>query len=130
MTPRRDVLILDVEDTIDEVREVYLPLSRLLSLYAGATRRIGADTSAFLHETDSTTPFVVGVAGSVAVGKSTIARDVLLANVPMVLRKEIYALAALAGARARTGLDQAASSAASRHAAKLSPVSLCFFSSS
>lgn len=59
---------------IDEVREVYLPLSRLLSLYAGATRRIGADTSAFLHETDSTTPFVVGVAGSVAVGKSTIAR--------------------------------------------------------
>lgn len=59
---------------LDEVREVYLPLSRLLSLYAGATRRIGADTSAFLHETDSTTPFVVGVAGSVAVGKSTIAR--------------------------------------------------------
>ena len=59
---------------LDEVREVYLPLSRLLSLYAGATRRIGADTSAFLQENDSTTPFVVGVAGSVAVGKSTIAR--------------------------------------------------------
>lgn len=59
---------------LDEVREVYLPLSRLLSLYASSTRRIGGDTSAFLHEPDSTTPFVVGVAGSVAVGKSTIAR--------------------------------------------------------
>jgi type I pantothenate kinase len=57
-----------------EVAEVYLPLSRLLSLYAETTKRLGADTSAFLGETDSTTPFVVGVAGSVAVGKSTIAR--------------------------------------------------------
>jgi type I pantothenate kinase len=57
-----------------EVAEVYLPLSRLLSLYAEDTKRLGADTSAFLGEPDSTTPFVVGVAGSVAVGKSTIAR--------------------------------------------------------
>ena len=38
------------------------------------TKRLGADTSAFLGEPDTTTPFVVGVAGSVAVGKSTIAR--------------------------------------------------------
>jgi type I pantothenate kinase len=53
---------------------VYLPLSRLLSLYAAATKRLGADTSRFLQETDTTTPFVIGVAGSVAVGKSTIAR--------------------------------------------------------
>jgi type I pantothenate kinase len=57
-----------------EVAEVYLPLSRLLSLYAEDTKRLGAQTSAFLGEADSTTPFVVGVAGSVAVGKSTIAR--------------------------------------------------------
>ncbi|MGZ0711670.1 type I pantothenate kinase (plasmid) [Coraliomargarita sp. W4R53] len=57
-----------------EVSEVYLPLSRLLSLYAETTKRLGAETSAFLSEPDSTTPFVVGVAGSVAVGKSTIAR--------------------------------------------------------
>lgn len=59
---------------IDEVRQVYLPLSRLLSLYATATKRLGAQTSGFLREDDTTTPFVVGVAGSVAVGKSTIAR--------------------------------------------------------
>ena len=60
--------------SLDEVREVYLPLSRLLSHYATATKRLGAATSQFLQEEDSTTPFVVGVAGSVAVGKSTIAR--------------------------------------------------------
>ena len=59
---------------LDEVREVYMPLSRLLSLYASSIRRLGAATSEFLQEDDSTTPFVVGVAGSVAVGKSTIAR--------------------------------------------------------
>ncbi|MGO1798471.1 MAG: type I pantothenate kinase, partial [Microbacterium gubbeenense] len=65
-----------IGDRLDltEVGEVYLPLSRLLSLYASATKRLGAATSAFLDEEDVTTPFVVGVAGSVAVGKSTIAR--------------------------------------------------------
>ncbi|MCK3769733.1 type I pantothenate kinase [Microbacterium aerolatum] len=65
-----------IGDRLDltEVREVYLPLSRLLSLYATATKQLGAATSAFLEEEDVTTPFVVGVAGSVAVGKSTIAR--------------------------------------------------------
>src|SRR5690606_23198505 len=45
-----------------------------LSLYATATQQLGAATSSFLEEEDVTTPFVVGVAGSVAVGKSTIAR--------------------------------------------------------
>ncbi|MDE0545415.1 type I pantothenate kinase [Microbacterium sp. C7(2022)] len=70
------VQIRGLGDRLDmaEVAEVYLPLSRLLSLYAETTKRLGADTSAFLGEPDSTTPFVVGVAGSVAVGKSTIAR--------------------------------------------------------
>ena len=59
---------------IDEVREVYLPLSRLLSLYARSAQVLGAATSSFLREPDTTTPFVIGIAGSVAVGKSTIAR--------------------------------------------------------
>ena len=59
---------------IQEVREVYLPLSRLLSLYARSTKQLGAATSDFLQDDDTTTPFVIGVAGSVAVGKSTIAR--------------------------------------------------------
>ncbi len=70
------VQLRGIGDRLDltEVREVYLPLSRLLSTYAENTRRLGEQTSAFLREDDTTTPFVVGVAGSVAVGKSTIAR--------------------------------------------------------
>ncbi len=76
LTETEVVQLRGLGDRLDlrEVREVYLPLSRLLSLYANATKRLGADTSAFLGEADVTTPFVIGVAGSVAVGKSTIAR--------------------------------------------------------
>jgi type I pantothenate kinase len=76
LTENEVVQLRGIGDRLDvrEVREVYLPLSRLLSLYANATRRLGAETSAFLGEDDTTTPFVIGVAGSVAVGKSTIAR--------------------------------------------------------
>jgi len=57
-----------------EVEEVYLPLSRLLSMYATATQRLHRATSDFLGERAAATPFVIGVAGSVAVGKSTTAR--------------------------------------------------------
>lgn len=76
LTETEVVQLRGIGDRLDltEVREVYLPLSRLLSTYAENTKRLGAETAAFLGEPDSTTPFVVGVAGSVAVGKSTIAR--------------------------------------------------------
>jgi type I pantothenate kinase len=76
LTETEVVQLRGLGDRLDlrEVREVYLPLSRLLSLYATSTRRLGAATSEFLGESDTTTPFVIGVAGSVAVGKSTIAR--------------------------------------------------------
>ncbi|MFD4420756.1 type I pantothenate kinase [Agromyces sp. NPDC058484] len=57
-----------------EVAEVYLPLSRLLNLYVGGTKALHNVTSEFLRERVEATPFVIGVAGSVAVGKSTIAR--------------------------------------------------------
>ena len=57
-----------------EVAEVYLPLSRLLNLYATGARQLHARTGAFLGVRAATTPFVIGVAGSVAVGKSTVAR--------------------------------------------------------
>jgi type I pantothenate kinase len=59
---------------IAEVAEVYLPLSRLLNLYAAEAGSLHRATSAFLGERSSQTPFIIGVAGSVAVGKSTVAR--------------------------------------------------------
>lgn len=63
-------------DALDmrEVAEVYVPLSRLLNLYAAGARELHAATRSFLGEAGPHTPFVIGVAGSVAVGKSTIAR--------------------------------------------------------
>jgi len=63
----------DLLDT-REVSEVYLPLSRLLALYARGAREIHNSTTAFLGQRSRSTPFVIGVAGSVAVGKSTSAR--------------------------------------------------------
>ncbi len=59
---------------LDEVTQVYLPLSRLIDLYVGATRGLHSATSLFLGEPTARTPFVIGVAGSVAVGKSTTSR--------------------------------------------------------
>ncbi|MGA0567076.1 type I pantothenate kinase [Rathayibacter sp. KR2-224] len=57
-----------------EVAEVYLPVSRLLSMYATGTQQLQRATTEFLGERTARTPFVIGVAGSVAVGKSTTAR--------------------------------------------------------
>lgn len=76
LTEAEIVQLRGLGDRLDmnEVREVYLPLSRLLSLWANAFQRIGADVNRFLEQDTGSTPFVVGVAGSVAVGKSTIAR--------------------------------------------------------
>ncbi|HSA50114.1 MAG TPA: type I pantothenate kinase [Yinghuangia sp.] len=64
----------DIVD-LGEVTDVYLPLSRLLNLYVGATRGLNSALTTFLGSDDRpATPFVIGVAGSVAVGKSTTSR--------------------------------------------------------
>lgn len=59
---------------LNEIEEVYLPLSRLLHFYVEATHGLRLATSEFLGERPSRVPFVVGVAGSVAAGKSTTSR--------------------------------------------------------
>jgi type I pantothenate kinase len=57
-----------------EVREVYLPLSRFLNIYVSEYSKLHRATSDFLGERSAKVPFVIGIAGSVAVGKSTISR--------------------------------------------------------
>ena len=69
---------------LDEVTAIYLPLSRLLNLYVSATMNLHKVSATFLGTVAPKVPYVIGVAGSVAVGKSTFARilQALLARWP------------------------------------------------
>jgi type I pantothenate kinase len=73
------------------VREVYLPLSRLLTLHVQETGRLYRAYRTFLGAQEARTPFVIGVAGSVSVGKSTTARllALLLARWPQHPRVDL-----------------------------------------
>src|SRR2546422_11025372 len=70
--------------SLREVEEVYLPLSRLLDLYVTASQALYQATARFLGHSTARVPYVIGIAGSVAVGKSTTARIIqaLLARWP------------------------------------------------
>lgn len=60
--------------SLTEVEEIYLPLSRLLNLYVAATQNLHQVTGKFLDNPEPRVPYIIGIAGSVAVGKSTTSR--------------------------------------------------------
>jgi type I pantothenate kinase len=74
----------DAHVSLEEVTDVYLPLSRLLNLYVAASQNLHRVADTFLGSPAAKVPYVIGVAGSVAVGKSTTARilQALLARWP------------------------------------------------
>jgi type I pantothenate kinase len=69
---------------LDEVAAIYLPLTRLINLYVSATQNLHKVSATFLGAMAPKVPYVIGIAGSVAVGKSTFARilQALLARWP------------------------------------------------
>ncbi len=79
------------EIDMDEVVAIYLPLSRLLNLYVSAVQDLHRVSATFLGTISPKMPYVIGVAGSVAVGKSTFARilQALLARWPGHPRVEL-----------------------------------------
>ncbi|MCB1508627.1 MAG: type I pantothenate kinase [Hyphomicrobiaceae bacterium] len=77
--------------SMEEVVAIYLPLSRLLSLYVEASQALFDATHTFLGGSGSRVPYVIGVAGSVSVGKSTTARllQALLARWPAMPKVDL-----------------------------------------
>ncbi len=65
---------INVELDMAEVEQIFLPMSRLLNLYVAASQELYRASATFLGELPQKVPFVIGIAGSVAVGKSTTAR--------------------------------------------------------
>src|ERR1700704_6246872 len=93
LTPDEVTRVRSLHDRLDmkEVEEIYLPLSRLLSLYVAATQRLFIVQQHFLGTAEAKVPYIIGVAGSVAVGKSTTARvlQALLARWPNVPKVDL-----------------------------------------
>jgi type I pantothenate kinase len=93
LTPEEVMRVRSLHDRLDisEVEEIYLPISRLLSMYVAATQRLFRAQQDFLGTEDSKMPYIIGVAGSVAVGKSTTARvlEALLARWPNVPKVDL-----------------------------------------
>jgi type I pantothenate kinase len=93
LTPDEVTRVRSLHDRLDmkEIEEIYLPISRLLSLYVAATQRLFIVQQHFLGTAEAKVPYIIGVAGSVAVGKSTTARvlQALLARWPNVPKVDL-----------------------------------------
>ena len=70
----KDLAGVNERMSLAEVEDIYLPLSRLLTLYVGATENLHQTSATFLGSRAPRVPFIIGLAGSVAVGKSTTSR--------------------------------------------------------
>src|SRR5258707_3798885 len=70
LTPDEVTRLRSLHDRLDmrEVEEIYLPLSRLLSLYVAATQRLFLAQQKFLGTEDSKLPYIIALSGSVSVG--------------------------------------------------------------
>jgi len=93
LQPAEIMRLRSMHDRLDiaEVEEIYLPLSRLLSFYVAATQGLFRAQQGFLGTEDAKMPYIIGVGGSVAVGKSTTARvlQALLARWPNVPKVDL-----------------------------------------
>jgi type I pantothenate kinase len=93
LEPAEIARLRSMHDRLDMsvIAEIYLPLSRLLSLYVAATQRLFRAQQGFLGTEDAKVPYIIGVGGSVAVGKSTTARvlQALLARWPNVPKVDL-----------------------------------------
>ena len=57
------------ELSVEEVEQIYLPMSRLLNLYVAAAQQLDSVSSKFLGRSDGKVPFIIGVGGSVGLGR-------------------------------------------------------------
>jgi type I pantothenate kinase len=93
LRPEEVTRLRSMHDRLDmsEVEEIYLPLSRLLSMYVAATQRLFRVQQRFLGTEDTKMPYIIGIGGSVAAGKSTTARvlQALLARWPNVPKVDL-----------------------------------------
>ena len=93
LTPGEVTQVRSLHDRLDieEVEDIYLPLTRLLSMYVAATQRLFRAQQSFLGTEEGKMPYIIGIGGSVAVGKSTTARvlEALLARWPNVPKVDL-----------------------------------------
>jgi type I pantothenate kinase len=108
----RPLIGLNERLSLDEVSDVYLPLSQFLNLHVTATQKLCKTTANFLGTESVKVPYVIGISGSVAVGKSTISRilQALLSRWPSHPRVDLITtdgfLLPLAALEARSLLDR------------------------